>query len=100
MPKNVLDLGPQIFAVLAGIVVLLGAALAFSFRYRTGAEAGRSGHREDEGEEHRVTPSGFISTFAGRIEEAGGGMPYMGWIIIGVVLVCYFAYLILFWQPR
>ena len=102
MPKNVLEIGPQLFAVVAGIIVLFGGALAFSFRYRTGAEAGRRGHRDEsqQGEEERVSPSGFITTFAGKIEEAGGGVPYMGWIIMGVVLVCYFAYLFLFWQPR
>jgi hypothetical protein len=102
VPKNVLEVGPQLFATIAGIIVFLGAAFVFSFRYRTGAEAGRRGHRDEaeEGIEQRVSPSGFIDSFAGRVEEAGGGLPYTGWIIMGVVLVCYFAYLFLFWNPR
>jgi hypothetical protein len=102
MPRNVLEIGPQIFAVIAGIVVFLGAAFAFSFRYRSGAEAGRRGHREEtEGEaDARVSPHGWIDSFAGRIEEAGGGLPYTGAIIMLVVLVCYFVYLFLYWKPR
>lgn len=101
MPQNVLQVGPQIFAVTAGLLALLAGAFAFSFRYRTGAEAGRRGHRKPgEGEPERNSPDGFIDSFAGRIEEAGGGLPYTGWVIIIVVLVCYFAYLFLYWNPR
>ena len=101
MTKNVLEVGPQIFAVIAGILVFLAGAFAFSFRYRTGAEAGRRGPREAaDAAEQPVSPSGFIDSFAGRIEEAGGGLPYTGWIIMGVIVVCYFAYLFLFWKPR
>lgn len=102
MPKNVLEVWPQIFAVAVGILVLVGAALAFSFRYRTGAEAGRRGHRDtaEADVSHRVSPSGWIDSFAGRIEEAGGGLPRMGLIIILVTIVWYFVYLLLFWAPR
>lgn len=101
MTKNVLEVVPQLIAILIGIHVLLGLALAFSFRYRTGAEPGRQGHRE-EGEEavHNVSPQGWIESFAGRIEEAGGGLPRMGLIIIIVVFIWYFAYLLLYWAPR
>lgn len=102
MPKNVLEMWPQIFAVAVGILVLVGAALAFSFRYRTGAEAGRRGHREEAEAEadQRVSPSGWIESFAGRIEEAGGGLPRMGLVIILVTIVWYFVYLFLFWTMR
>ncbi len=102
MPKNVLEIWPQIFAVVVGILVLVGAALAFSFRYRTGAEAGRRGHREEAEAEadQRVSPAGWIESFAGRIEEAGGGLPRMGLVIILVTIVWYFVYLFLFWSPR
>ena len=101
MPENVLNVGSQVLAVIIGIHVLLGIALAFSFRYRTGAEAGSKGHRDESGDTvQRVSPQGWIESFAGRVEEAGGGLPRMGAVIIVVVLIWYFAYLILFWTPR
>jgi hypothetical protein len=102
VPNNVLQTGPQVFAVLAGLIVLLGGAFAFSFKHRaTSSKAGESGHRPADAEEDvdRVSPDGFIDSFAGVISEAGGGMPVAGWAIIGVVSVCYVAYLILFWNP-
>ena len=100
MPLNVLQVGPQAFSVVAGLLVLLGAALVFSFKHRaTNADAGESGQRPPEEEEKtvRVSPDGFIDSFAGTISEAGGGMPVIGWVIIGVTLVCYFAYLFIHW---
>lgn len=102
MPKNVLELWPQIFYTTVAILVLLGASLAFSFKYRSGAEAGRRGHREGEAEaeEQRVSPSGWISSFAGRVEEGGGGVPFIGLAIFLVTIIWYFVYLFLFWTPR
>ena len=102
MPENTLQVGPQIFAVIAGMIVFLGAALAFAFKYKaTSAKAGERGHRPADSEEdtERVSPDGFIDSFAGTISEAGGGMPYTGWLIIGVVSVCYVVYLFLYWTP-
>lgn len=102
MPENVLRIGPEIFAVLAGTIVFLGAALAFAFKYRaTSAKAGERGQRpEDQAHEgERVSPDGFIDSFAGVISEAGGGVPFMAWIIMGVVSVAYFVYLFINWNP-
>jgi hypothetical protein len=100
VPQNVLEIGPQLFAVIAGTIVLFGAALAFAFKHRaTSADAGQSGHRPANSEEdtERVSPDGFIDSFAGVISEAGGGMPIMGWVIIGTVAVCYVVYLFVHW---
>jgi hypothetical protein len=102
MPNNVLQVGPEWFAVLAGTITLLGAALALSFKYHaTSSQPGEAGHRPADSEEdtERVSPDGFIDSFAGVISEAGGGMPVTGWVIIGVVSVCYVVYLFLFWNP-
>ena len=101
MPDNVLRIGPEIFAVIAGMIVFLGAAMAFAFKYRaTSAKAGESGHRpEDQADEaERVRPDGFIDTFAGVISEAGGGVPFMAWVIMGTTLVCYVVYLFINWK--
>lgn len=100
VPLNVLDVRAELFSVIAGLVVLLGAALAFSFKHRaTSADAGEAGHRPAEGEEdtERVSPDGFIDSFAGTISEAGGGMPVIGWVIIGTTAVAYFVYLFVHW---
>jgi hypothetical protein len=101
VPDNVLRVGPQIFAVVAGTIVLLSAALAFAFKYRaTSSKAGERGQRPDseahEGE--RVSPDGFIDSFAGTISEAGGGVPFTVWLIMGTTLVCYVVYLFLNWK--
>ena len=102
MPDNVLDVAGQWFSVIAGTIALLGAAMAFAVRHRMRTKPGSAGHRtkEQAGEVERVGPDGYIDSFANVIEEAGGGLPTMGTVIIVVVVVCYFAYLILFWQPR
>ena len=102
MPDNVLNISGQAFSVIAGLVALLGAALAFSFKHKaTNADAGQAGLRPAESEEdtERVSPDGFIDSFAGVISEAGGGMPVIGWVIIGVTLVMYIIYLFLNWVP-
>jgi hypothetical protein len=101
VPDNVLRIGPEVFSVVAGTIVFLGAALAFAFKYRaTSAKAGEHGQRPQgqaaEGE--RVSPDGFIDSFAGVISEAGGGLPFTAWLIIGVTLVCYVVYLFVNWN--
>ena len=102
MPANVMNVPYEIFSVVASIIVMIGAALAFSFRHKaTHADAGEKGPRPKDSEEdvERVSPDGFIDSFAGVISEAGGGMPVIGWVIIGVTAVSYVAYLFLFWNP-
>ena len=101
MPDNVLRIGPEIISVVAGTIVFIGAALAFAFKYRaTASKAGEQGHRpEDQAREaERVSPDGFIDSFAGVISEAGGGLPFTAWLIIGTTLVCYVAYLFINWK--
>ena len=101
MPDNVLRIGPQLFSVLAGIITLLGAALAFAFKYRAGSDkAGARGPRPagQTKEAEIAAPDGFIDSFAGAISEAGGGMPLMATIIMVTVLVTWFVYLLINWK--
>jgi hypothetical protein len=102
MPDNVLDLAGQWFSVVVGTIALLGGALALAVRHRMKVHAASAGHRP-EGEDvefERIGPDGYIDSFADSVEEAGGSLPTMAKVIITVVAVSYFAYLILFWQPR
>lgn len=101
MPENVLRVGPEIFSVVAGTIVFIGAALVFAFKYRaTSSKPGESGQRPQEESQagERVSPDGFIDSFAGVVSEAGGGLPFTAWIIMGATLLCYVAYLFLNWK--
>jgi len=101
MPKNVLDVWGELMAIGIGTVVLVLAALSFSFKHHARTQPGSSGHRPAEQLEdtERISPDGYIDSFSGLIEEAGGSLPPIGWVIVGVILVAYVAYLILFWTP-
>jgi hypothetical protein len=102
VPDNVLSISGEVFAVIAGMITLIGAALAFSFKHKaTNADAGEAGIRPigSAEDDERVSPDGFIDSFAGLISEAGGGMPVIGWVIIGVTLFMYVVYLFLNWVP-
>ncbi len=100
MPDNVLWIPGQVFSVVVGMIVLLGAGLAFGLRDRMRVKPGSSGHRpaEEQEESERIGPDGYIDSFAGVISEGGGSLPTAGKIIIAVIVVAYFAYLFLFWQ--
>lgn len=101
MPDNVLRLGPQLFSVLAGTIVLVVAALAFAFKYHaTSDKAGASGHRPSEEAQKGeiVRPDGFIDSFAGAISEAGGGVPFMATFIMLAAIVVWFVYLLVNWK--
>ncbi|HEY5517593.1 MAG TPA: hypothetical protein VIL15_04980 [Coriobacteriia bacterium] len=102
MPDNVLDIGGQWFSIIAGTLTLFGACMVFALRHRSGTKPGSAGNRppEEEGDSERVSPDGYIDSFANIISEGGGGLPVMGMVAAGVTLVAYFAYMILFWQPK
>jgi len=101
MPDNVLRIGPQVFSIVAGMLVFLGAAIAFAFKYHaTSAKAGERGQRPEGQMEdaERVSPDGFIDSFAGTVSEAGGGVPFTAWLIMGATMVCYVVYLFVYWK--
>ena len=102
MPDNVLQVGPEIFSVVVGALVLFAIALTFAVRHRARVSPGSRGHRpeEEEGESESIGPDGYIDSFANAVEEAGGSVPVMVWITIAVTMTAYVGYLILFWQPR
>ncbi|HEY5468297.1 MAG TPA: hypothetical protein VIK85_04260 [Coriobacteriia bacterium] len=101
MPDNVLQVGPEILTVVLWTVVLFAAALALAVRHRARVVSGSKGHREpeDEGESETIGPDGYIDVFANTIEEAGGSLPRMAAVIMIALIIAYFVYLIVYWQP-
>ena len=102
MPDNVLQIGPTVLSVFVWTTVLVAGALVFAIRHRAHTGAGTSGHRPsgEESEDERISPDGYIDTFANIVEEAGGGLPVMGWIVMIAVWLMWLLYMIFNWTPR
>jgi hypothetical protein len=102
MPDNVLKVGPEIVSVVLWTVVLFAAALALAVRHRARVASGSQGNRpaDQEGESETIGPDGYIDSFANTIEEAGGSLPRIAGVIMIALIVAYFAYLIMYWQPN
>jgi hypothetical protein len=102
MTENAMQLWPEILAVIAGSVVLFIFAVTLAWPHRPKVKPGSKGHRpkEETGEHEEIRPDGYIDSFAGEIEEAGGGMPtVVKWALPGIIL-WWLIYLILFWTPK
>jgi hypothetical protein len=68
----------------------------------SGKHPGSEGHRapEDDIGHEEIRGDGFIDSFSGEIEEAGGGLPLVVKIALPGVLLWWLVYLILNWaQP-
>jgi len=102
MPDNVLQVWPTILSVVTWTIVLIAAALAFAIRHRAHTGPASSGHRPpgEESEDERSSPDGYIDSFANVVEEAGGGLPLMGWIVMIAVWLMWLLYMIFNWTPR
>jgi hypothetical protein len=102
MTDNVLRIGPEILAVVGGIIVLFLFSVALGISHRSKTLPGSSGHRpaEEAGEHEEIRADGYIDSFAGVIEEAGGGMPPVVKLALPGILIWWFLYLILNWTPR
>ena len=102
MTDNVLQLWPQIRAIIFGGVVLFLFALMLGLPHRPKTLPGSSGHRKDSeiGEDEEIRADGYIDSFAGEIEEAGGGMPPVVKLALPGILIWWLLYLILNWTPK
>jgi hypothetical protein len=102
MTQNVLDIGKEIVWMLGGAAVLLIFGLFLALPHRPRTLPGSSGHREKEGEaEHEVIrPDGYIDSFAGVIEEAGGAPPPVVWVALVGIWLWWLLYLIFNWTPQ
>jgi hypothetical protein len=96
------SLSTEVVAVIAGIITLLIFAVVIALPQGSGMTPGSKGHRsvEDDIGHEEIRGDGFIDSFSGEIEEAGGGMPLVVKIALPGVLLWWLIYLILNWaQP-
>ncbi|MFL7814107.1 MAG: hypothetical protein ACK2TT_06045 [Anaerolineales bacterium] len=101
MTQNALELWPEILAVISGTVVLFLFAITIAISHKSKALPGSSGHRGEEDHEghEEIQPDGYIDSFAGAIEEAGGGLPPVVVLAVPGILLWWLLYLILNWVP-
>jgi hypothetical protein len=101
MTDNVLQLWPEILAVIAWGVALLLFAVTLGMSHRPRRRPGSEGHRgaEQGGGNEAIQPDGYIDSFAGEIEEAGGGLPPVLKLVLPAILLWWLLYLILYWKP-
>jgi hypothetical protein len=99
--QNSLLIFEEIVAVVAGAIVLLVFAVGVAIPLRHKVPPGLKGHREEEeeGEAEVIRADGYIDSFAGVIEEAGGALPVIVRIAIPSILLWWLIYMIYNWQP-
>ncbi len=102
MTANVMQQGLEIFSVIGSAIVLFVFALTLALPHRPKTLPGSKGHRDpgSEGEHEEIRADGYIDSFAGRIEEAGGSLPWVIKVAVPSILLWWLIYLILFWTPR
>ncbi|MCB2178286.1 hypothetical protein KQH61_00045 [bacterium] len=102
MTANVLQIWPEILGVVGGSVVLFLFALALGLPHRPKTLPGSRGHRptDESGEDEEIRADGYIDSFAGEIEEAGGSMPPVVKLALPGILIWWLLYLILNWTLR
>jgi len=100
MTQNVLQLWPEIMAILGGIFTLIIFAIILAIPHRANTLPGSEGHRQNgEGEDgyEEIRADGYIDSFANEIEEAGGGMPPIVKVALPAIILWWLLYLILNW---
>jgi len=101
MTENILNLTREVLGVIGWVIILFAFALTLGLPHRSKVLPGSSGHRpaEESGEDEEIRADGYIDSFAGEIEEAGGGMPAVVKLLFPTILLWWLLYLILYWAP-
>jgi hypothetical protein len=99
--QNTLHAWPEIIGIVAGAVVLLVFALTFALPARSRTKPASKGHRDEAGDGNHedVRPDGYIDSFSGEIEEAGGGLPWVVIVAVVGVLLFWVVYIVVRWTP-
>lgn len=102
MTANAMNVWGEILgiAVGAGVLLIFGILTALMVR-RPAIPPGSKGRREkgDEGTYETIAADGYIDTFAGVIEEAGGSLPPLVIISLIVIPLWWLIYMIINWSP-
>ncbi len=111
MPLNVLNVSGQVIGIGSAVLILLVFCITFSplvYRPRVppGSAAGRVQPGEKEAHEAKgqaeggevVRADGYIDSFAGLVEEAGGSLPLIASVFSLGFLIWWAAYLLLLWN--
>lgn len=99
MTANSLVIGGEVLGIVIGGVIFLLFGIALGIPHRPMKPSGGEGHREDTDEE-TVSPDGYIDSFAGVIEEAGGSLTTVVSLALPGVLLWWLIYMIINWMPR
>lgn len=103
MTANAMNVWGEIIgiAVGAGGLMLFGILTALMVR-RPRVPPGSKGRREksDQGTYETIAADGYIDSFAGVIEEAGGALPPLVVVSLIAIPVWWLAYMIINWSPR
>jgi len=99
MPLNIQNFWNQILMMGGSVFILILFAVALGMQHKPRILSGHKGHREEkeeDGGEETIRPDGYIDSFSGEIEEAGGGMPPVVKIFLPLILLWWLGYLILY----
>ncbi len=101
--NNVLQYWTELYWIIGSALVLLAFGVVLGLRsHRAKTLPGSKGHRPDPSGEDAaaIKPDGYIDSFAGTIQEAGGGLPPIVKLTIIGVLAWWVYYIIAYWSPR
>jgi hypothetical protein len=103
MIANVMNIWGELIGILVGggILLVFGWLLALMSRTPQ-TPPGARGPRPPAGQDRPETiePDGFVDSFAGVIEESGGGLPLLAIITVIGIPLWWFVYILINWSPQ
>ena len=102
MTANAMNVWGEIIgiAVGAGILLVFGILTALMVR-RPRIPPGSKGRRDksDQGTHETIAADGYIDSFGGVIEEAGGALPPVVLVALITIPIWWLVYMIINWSP-
>ena len=107
MTQNDMNLVWELIWTIGGGLALVMFAVTIGMKHRFATPPGSSGHRDRDGSERQgresgrderghevIRADGYVDSFAGEIEEAGGGWPPIIKLLFPGILLWYVAYMV------